>query len=87
MQMWQSWVEDEHDSIAYHASPRWKCDISEHPLRIKGGAQTWSIVAAFTQRRLSPALNRSSEISRFERNDAIKIRDRYNVLGTATYSS
>ena len=46
---------------------------------VKGGAQTRciiaSIVAAFTQHVLNPALNRSSEIQRFERSDAIEIRN------------
>ena len=46
---------------------------------VKGGAQTRcviaSIVAAFTQHVLSPALNGSSEIRHFERSDTIELRN------------
>ena len=74
--MWQSHVEIEYYSVAYFD----RVTALKAPyLRtsVKGGAQTRcviaSIAAAFYALRLSPTLNGSSEIQRFERSDAIEI--------------
>ena len=40
---------------------------------VKGGAHMRYVVASICEVRMSPALNGSSEIQRFERTDAIKI--------------
>ena len=74
--MWQSRVENEHYSVSYL-----NCDIFELPLinSIKRNSNVLCKRSNYRRiyiARLSPALNRSSEIFRFQRGDAIEIRNR-----------
>ena len=68
--MWQSRVEIEYYSVAYF-DPVTVFKAPYLRTSVKGGAQTRCVIAAC----LSPTLNRSSEIRRFERSDAIEIRN------------
>ena len=73
MYMWQSRIENEHYSVAYFDHTR---TFTTLYLRtsVKGGAHTCCVEASHID-ILSPALNGSSEIRRFEHAYAIEIRD------------
>ena len=79
MHMWQSRVENKHYSVAYFDRTR---ALTTLYLRtsVKGGAHTCCVEASHIDAityvaRMSPALNGSSEIRRFEHAYAIEIRD------------
>ena len=73
--MWQSRVEIKHYSVAYfnHTAA---FEALERRTSVKGGAHTHYVNTyhVYTA-RMSPALNRSSALERFECSSAIKIRN------------